>query len=77
QHLAAIPPLVDDGMPEQPLRLARQLRAKVETIDANKLGPGTLSELRKLLHDLSEAISARYFLQGAETRGREPTRLLA
>ena len=50
-------------MPEAPLHAARQLRAKIEGLDATKIGPMTLEDLRKDLAALSEAISNRYFLQ--------------
>lgn len=75
-HLAAIPPLEDDGMPEAPLRLVRQMRVRLEGIDANRLGSPTLDSLRGDLATLSEAISKRYFLQEEERLGKPPVRLL-
>ncbi|MEL6487474.1 MAG: alpha-E domain-containing protein, partial [Pseudomonadota bacterium] len=63
KHLTAIPPLRTDGMPEEPLRAVRKLRAKIEGIEASLIGPMTIEDLRKDLADLSEAISERYFLQ--------------
>jgi uncharacterized circularly permuted ATP-grasp superfamily protein/uncharacterized alpha-E superfamily protein len=67
KHLAAIPPLRTDGMPEAPLRAVRQLRARIEGLGAGEIGPGVLGELREDLAALSEAISERYFLQVART----------
>jgi len=63
KHLAAIPTLRTDGMPEAPLHAVRQLRSKIEGIDASDIGPMTIEELREDLAALSEAISERYFLQ--------------
>jgi len=63
RHLAAIPTLRTDGMPEAPLHAVRQLRSKIEGTDASDIGPMTLEELREDLGALSEAISERYFLQ--------------
>ncbi|MEL6737317.1 MAG: circularly permuted type 2 ATP-grasp protein [Pseudomonadota bacterium] len=63
KHLTAIPPLRTDGMPEEPLRAVRKLRAKIESIEASLIGPMTIEDLRKDLADLAEAISERYFLQ--------------
>ncbi|MEM9310260.1 MAG: circularly permuted type 2 ATP-grasp protein [Pseudomonadota bacterium] len=63
KHLCAIPPLRTDGMPEAPLRAVRQLRAKIDGLDAAMIGPMDLQKLRDDLAALSEAISERYFLQ--------------
>ncbi len=71
KHLAAIPALRTDGMPEAPLHAVRQLRARIEGLEAARIGPMTLEDLRRDLADLSEAISERYFLQvnrAGETR---------
>lgn len=63
KHLAAIPPLRVDGMPEAPLHAIRQLRAQVEGIDAAAIGTMTIEALRTNIAELSQAISARFFLQ--------------
>ena len=63
KNLTTLPDQRTDGMPEAPLHAARQLRAKIEGLDATKIGPMTLEDLRKDLAALSEAISNRYFLQ--------------
>jgi len=62
RHLAAMPALRTDGMPEAPLRAARQLRARVQGLDAGEIGPMVLEELRRDLAALSQAISDLYFL---------------
>ncbi|MEO1730183.1 MAG: alpha-E domain-containing protein, partial [Pseudomonadota bacterium] len=63
KHLSSIPPLRTDGLPEEPLHAVRQLRARIEGLEATEIGPMTLEELRTELATLSEAISERYFLQ--------------
>lgn len=74
-HLAAIPPLRTDGMPEPPLHAVRQLRAKIDAIAAPQIGPMTLEDLRKDLATLSEAISERYFLQAEPSSAARTRRL--
>jgi uncharacterized circularly permuted ATP-grasp superfamily protein/uncharacterized alpha-E superfamily protein len=77
EHLAAIPPLHDDGMPEEPLRLARRLRVRLEGFDANTLTKGDMASMGGDLAALSEAISRRFFLQDDQSPGKAPVRLLA
>ncbi|MEO0463836.1 MAG: circularly permuted type 2 ATP-grasp protein [Pseudomonadota bacterium] len=63
EQLAAIPPRLETGMPEEPLRLARQLEMRLEGLDANAIPTKLIGELLGQLAQLSEAISQRYFLQ--------------
>ncbi|MEO0642656.1 MAG: circularly permuted type 2 ATP-grasp protein [Pseudomonadota bacterium] len=63
KHLSAIPPLRTDGMTETPLRMVRQLRAKIDGLEAVDIGPLDLQALRDDIAEVSEAISERYFLQ--------------
>ncbi|MCB2067137.1 MAG: circularly permuted type 2 ATP-grasp protein [Erythrobacter sp.] len=76
EHLAAIPPLHEDGMPEPPLRLARRALVRLEGLDARQLDSATLDSLRDDLGALSEAISKRFFLQDEQAPAKQ-TRLLA
>jgi len=76
-HLSSIPPLEDNGMPEPPLRLVRQLRVRLEGFDANSLTSKDLESVGEDLAALSEAISKRYFLQDDQSPGKAPVRLLA
>jgi uncharacterized alpha-E superfamily protein len=64
-HLAALPSLVDDGMPEPPRRILLTLGAEVETAEAGKLDEAAIRRFEDALLELSGAISDRYFLQGA------------
>ena len=64
-------------MPEEPLRLARQLRVKLEGYDANTLTSENLTNIGSDLATLSQAISKRFFLQDDQSPGKAPVRLLA
>ncbi len=65
QHLAELPSLLDDGMLEEPQRILRALAAQVETEEASKLDSTKMLAFEQALMRLSSAVSARYFLQGA------------
>ncbi|MEO1489760.1 MAG: circularly permuted type 2 ATP-grasp protein [Pseudomonadota bacterium] len=77
EHLSAIPPLLDDGMPEPPLRVIRQLVARLSSLEATDIGTMTIQELRDGLSELSDAIGRRFFLQDEDPQRRAATRLLA
>lgn len=65
RHLTSLPPLLQNGMLEGPLRILLPLAAELETVDAADLdGPRILSFERTLL-GLSGAIAERFFQQGA------------
>lgn len=76
-HLGALPVLRDDGLPEEPFRLARMLDAKISGLDAELLDGGTLQDLRDNLGALSAAIGRRYFLQPDLPAARDGGALLA
>jgi uncharacterized alpha-E superfamily protein len=63
-HIAALPPLDDDGMLEEPGRLLVKLAGAVETEDAAKLAAAKTLAFEQGLMQLSDAVAARYFLQG-------------
>ncbi len=63
EHLNGLPVLRDDGLPETPVRLVRQLRARVEGLDAADIDSEAIDMLGQQLSRLSDAISRRYFLQ--------------
>ncbi len=67
-HLATLPVVREDGMVEPPLRMARALVAKLESLDAEQVDTKVLIGIGNDLAALSDAISDRYFLQ-AETPG--------
>jgi uncharacterized alpha-E superfamily protein len=66
QHLAELPVLNDDGLPEEQQDQAAALRGQIATVRAGDLDVQRLVEVERRLGRLSEAISRRYFLQGAE-----------
>lgn len=63
EHIAVLPTLVEDGIPERPLREACAITAQLQSLTADRLDGDSLSELETRLLALSEAISTRYFLQ--------------
>jgi len=64
-HIAALPALQDDGMPEEPTRLLTRLGSEIEVQDAALLDGVQARIFEHRLLDLSDAITDRYFLQGA------------
>jgi uncharacterized alpha-E superfamily protein len=64
-HLAALPSLHNDGMPEEPMRLLGRLAGVIETEDAAHVGVAKAAGFEQMLMSLSNAISDRYFLQGS------------
>jgi uncharacterized circularly permuted ATP-grasp superfamily protein/uncharacterized alpha-E superfamily protein len=65
EHIAALPVLRQDGLPEEPLRLATLLSAELAAEYADKLEDKSILAIEQRLANLAEAIAARYFLQGA------------
>lgn len=61
--LTPLPSLLEGGMLEEPLRRARQLRARLENLDAEDLNKEMLGELLSDLGECSNALGDRYFLQ--------------
>ena len=64
-HLAALPSLVEDGMPETPNRILLSLAAAVQTERAEDLDTLKSLGFERELMRLSVAVSDRYFLRGA------------
>lgn len=63
EHLAALPALHDDGMPEPPARIAAALTARLAEATADRLGEAELVDVETRLLALSDAIAERYFLK--------------
>ncbi len=63
-HLAVLPALHEDGMLEPQRRIATRLAAEMRAMDARALDHATILGFEQNLLALSEAVSARYFLQG-------------
>ena len=66
EHLADLPVLNDDGLPEEQQAEASALRALLAAASAAQLDAEQLNEAESQLSRLSNAIARRYFLQGAE-----------
>ena len=73
-HLAALPPLLDDGVLEEPGKILRPLATQMEIEDADHLDVKKILMIEQSLMKLSDAIADRYFLQGAKAA---PTAKLA
>ena len=63
EQLEALPTLREDGMTEEPLRIARSLNARLEGLAAGVIDKAILAGLLRDLFALSDAIGNRYFLQ--------------
>ncbi|MEN5083276.1 circularly permuted type 2 ATP-grasp protein [Bosea sp. TWI1241] len=74
-ELAALPSLSDNGMLEEPQRLAVRLSAEVRTAEAARLDRASILLFEQLLMGLSNAVAERYFLQNARPEGARATQL--
>jgi uncharacterized circularly permuted ATP-grasp superfamily protein/uncharacterized alpha-E superfamily protein len=63
EHLAKLPALVEDGVPEQPLRKIRAMMADLQSIEAADVCEAKIQQIEVRLLALSDALSQRYFLQ--------------
>jgi uncharacterized alpha-E superfamily protein len=77
RHLEVLPALRPDGRADVPLRLGRQIRARIEGLDAEEMTGEAMEELVDLLARLSDAIGRRYFLQEGRPFPRNGGMLLA
>ena len=73
--IAALPSLNDDGMLEEPRRLALKLAAECRTAEASRLDRTGILYFEQLLMGLSSAVAERYFLQNSRPEGSRMTRL--
>ena len=65
EHLTALPALKQDGVPEEPRRLATLLRAELAAEYADRVDDQRILAVEQRVMTLADAIAARYFLQGA------------
>ncbi|MCB2080364.1 MAG: circularly permuted type 2 ATP-grasp protein, partial [Novosphingobium sp.] len=77
EHLSALPSVREDGMIEAPLLLARQLVARLEGLNAERLDAATVSSIGNDIAALSDAIGQRYFLQAEAPVPKDGAALLA
>ena len=71
QHISTLPLLRQDGIPEEPMRLAARLSAEIETEVADRLDDDSIDAIESQLAQLAEAIGRRYFLHGASARAEK------
>lgn len=76
EHLAALPSVRDDNLPEAPMRAARALLGRLQAAAAQDMTSLALAEIEQELYGLSDAISARYFLQFDPEQAERRTALL-
>ena len=75
-HLSGLPTLRQDGLLEAPQRLSARLSADLSIAEAETLDLAAILGFENRFAALAEAISARYFLEGAGTgRAEKPTGL--
>jgi uncharacterized circularly permuted ATP-grasp superfamily protein/uncharacterized alpha-E superfamily protein len=67
EHVAALPTLRADGMPEEPARQADALVARLAPLTGDLLTMADIQEAERRLLGLSDAIGQRYFLQVRKT----------
>ena len=77
EHLAALPTLNQDGVPEEPRRLSTLLRAELAAQYADRIDDQRILAVEQRVMTLADAIAARYFLQGAAAGRAEPAPGLA
>lgn len=77
QHLSALPPLREDGLPETAHLLARKLGAQIEATEAAGVNNAVLDGWLAAVNELSAAISRSYFLQQEGADAKAPTTFLA
>jgi uncharacterized alpha-E superfamily protein len=65
QHIANLPVLRQDGLPEEPMRLATLLGAELASEYAEQMDETRVLAVEQKLAALAESIATRYFLQGA------------
>jgi uncharacterized circularly permuted ATP-grasp superfamily protein/uncharacterized alpha-E superfamily protein len=76
EHLATLPSLRGDGMPEPQVRIARAIAAILAATTAETIDLRALENMERQLLSLSDAIGKRFFLQGKEAeRASGMTRL--
>jgi uncharacterized circularly permuted ATP-grasp superfamily protein/uncharacterized alpha-E superfamily protein len=76
-HIAALPSLREDMMPEAPLLEARALQGPLRAVTIEDFDEELLKDTEQRLLALSEAIAARYFLQYEKNRNSSGDSLLA
>ncbi|WP_419722900.1 circularly permuted type 2 ATP-grasp protein [Sphingobium aquiterrae] len=66
RHLAVLPSLRNDGMPEAPVQICNAIVASLAATSADRLDVAALEAIETRLLALSDAIGTRFFLQGRD-----------
>lgn len=77
EHLTALPKLREDGMMEEPRRQVVRIAAELEAEEAARLDARKVLGVEQKLMQLSDAVAARYFLQGSNANPTKTTTGLA
>lgn len=70
-HIAALPVLRPDGVLETPRRLSLDLATRLQTLSAEALDWNAIFSVEQAFMALSDAIAARFFLQGPQAARAE------
>jgi uncharacterized alpha-E superfamily protein len=74
EHLASLPVLQEDGIPEAPQRLTTRLTADLSVTAAEEIDVQKILAFEQRLTSLADAIAARYFLRGVHgLKAEKPT----
>lgn len=66
EHIASLPALRQDGMMEAPRRLSLDVATRLRTMEASGIDRPFILATEQKLMALSDAVAARYFLQGPQ-----------
>jgi len=76
-HVAELPSLNEDMMPEAPLLEARAIQGPLRAVTIDRFDEALLDDTEVRLLALSDTIAARYFLQYEKSRSTGADSLLA
>lgn len=62
-HIATLPTLSDDGIPEEPKRFIDLFAGEIASVSAEALGPSAVLGFEQTLMRFADSVAARYFLQ--------------
>jgi uncharacterized circularly permuted ATP-grasp superfamily protein/uncharacterized alpha-E superfamily protein len=63
EHIATLPTLSEDGIPEEPRRYIDLFAGEIAAASADEVDPGSVLAFEQTLMRFADAIAARYFLQ--------------
>ncbi len=66
QHIASLPSLHEDGLPEEPRQIIERLSTEISTSVAGSLETAMILALEQKIASFNDAVAARYFLQRPE-----------